>query len=67
MLYENVIVDCDPGIDDAVAILNLINTSNINLNLISTVSGNLTIEETVKNALKLVDVFGKPVGKFRQV
>ena len=48
------IINCDPGIDDAVAILNLINTSNINLNLISTVSGNLTIEETVKNALKIV-------------
>ncbi len=63
MLYENVIVDCDPGIDDAVAILNLLNTSFINLNLISTVSGNLTIEETVKNALQLVEIFGKPIGK----
>ena len=61
MVNENVIFDCDPGIDDAVALMNLVNTDSINLNLISTVSGNLTIEETVKNALKLVELYGKPI------
>jgi len=52
-----VIIDCDPGIDDAVAIMNAVNSENIEVKLISTVSGNLTIEETVKNALKLVEIF----------
>ncbi len=50
-----VIIDCDPGIDDAMAIMNAVNSENIEVKLISTVSGNLTIEETVKNALKIVE------------
>ncbi len=52
-----VIIDCDPGIDDAMAIMNAVRSENIEVNLISTVSGNLTIEETVKNALKLTEIF----------
>jgi len=52
-----VIIDCDPGIDDAMAIMNAVNSENIEVKLISTVSGNLTIEETMKNALKLVELF----------
>jgi len=52
-----VIIDCDPGIDDAMAIMNAVNSGNIEVKLISTVSGNLTIEETVKNALKLTELF----------
>ncbi len=52
-----VIIDCDPGIDDAMAIMNAVNSDNIEVKLISTVSGNLTIEETVKNALKLTEIF----------
>ena len=51
-----VIMDCDPGIDDAMAIMNAVNSENIEVKLISTVSGNLTIEETVKNALKIVEI-----------
>lgn len=50
-----VIIDCDPGIDDAMAIMNAVNSENIEVKLISTVSGNLTIEETVKNALKVTE------------
>ena len=56
-----VIIDCDPGIDDAMAIMNALNSSNIEVKLISTVAGNLSIDETVKNALKLVDIFGANV------
>ncbi len=52
-----VIIDCDPGIDDAMAIMNAVNSENIEVKLISTVSGNLTIEETVRNALKLTEIF----------
>lgn len=55
------IIDCDPGIDDAMAIMNAINSEDIEVKLLSTVSGNLTIEETVKNALKLTEIFGKNI------
>lgn len=56
-----VIIDADPGIDDAMAIMNAVNSENIEVKLISTVSGNLTIEETAKNALKLVEIFKKDI------
>ena len=52
-----VIIDCDPGIDDAMAIMNALNSPNIEVKLISTVAGNLSIDETVKNALKLTEIF----------
>ncbi len=55
------IIDCDPGIDDAMAIMNALNSEDIEVKLLSTVSGNLTIEETVKNALKLTEIFGKNI------
>lgn len=56
-----VIIDCDPGIDDAMAIMNALNTDSIKVLLLSTVSGNLTIEETVKNTLELTQIFGSDV------
>ena len=56
-----VIIDCDPGIDDAMAIMNALNSQNIEVKLLSTVSGNLTIEETMKNALKLTEIFKKDI------
>ncbi|NCB48176.1 MAG: ribonucleoside hydrolase RihC [Clostridia bacterium] len=56
-----VIIDCDPGIDDAMAIMNALNSSSIEVKLLSTVSGNLSIEETMKNALKLTEIFKKDI------
>ena len=38
-----VIIDCDPGIDDAMAIMNAVNSENIEVKLISTVSGNFSL------------------------
>ncbi len=56
-----VIIDCDPGIDDAMAIMNALCSDKIEVKLISTVSGNLTIDETMNNALKLTEIFGSDV------
>jgi len=56
-----VIIDCDPGIDDAMAIMNAVNSNKIEVKLLSTVSGNLSIEETMKNALKLTELFKKDI------
>lgn len=52
-----VIIDCDPGVDDAMAIMNALNSPNIEVKLISTVSGNLSIDNTLKNTLKLMEIF----------
>lgn len=60
-----IILDTDPGIDDAVAIAAALFHPNIDLQLITTVAGNVSVEKTTNNALKLLHFFGKtiPVAK----
>ena len=49
----NVILDCDPGHDDAVALLLAGKAPEINLLGVTVVAGNQTIEKTTRNALNL--------------
>ncbi|MGJ8731125.1 ribonucleoside hydrolase RihC [Listeria aquatica] len=51
------IIDTDPGIDDAVAISFAMFHPEIDLRLITTVAGNVSIDKTTDNALKLVEFF----------
>ncbi len=51
-------VDCDPGIDDAGAILMAHSLEALQIVGISTVAGNAPLEVTTKNALKLGDLVG---------
>lgn len=55
-----VIIDTDPGIDDAIAIALAIKCDNLDIKLISTVGGNVGIDKTTRNALNLVNFFGRP-------
>jgi purine nucleosidase len=48
---ENLILDCDPGHDDAVAILLAAGNPRLNLLGITTVAGNQTLELVTRNAL----------------
>jgi purine nucleosidase len=52
-------LDCDPGHDDAFAILLATFGDTIKLIGLSTVSGNQTIEKTTQNALKALNLFGQ--------
>ncbi|UDM32036.1 ribonucleoside hydrolase RihC [Lentilactobacillus laojiaonis] len=56
-----VIMDTDPGIDDAAALTMAINDPQINLELITTVAGNVTVDKTTKNALKIVRFFDQEI------
>lgn len=49
-----VIIDCDPGIDDAVALLIAARSPEIDIRLITTTSGNVDIESTTRNARGVV-------------
>ena len=56
-----VILDTDPGIDDACTIAAALNEPSLHLLLLSAVGGNVSVENTAKNALRLVEFFGKKV------
>jgi len=51
-----VILDCDPGHDDAVAILLACASPELRVLGISTVAGNVPLEKTSKNALKICEL-----------
>lgn len=54
MAKKKVILDCDPGSDDAVAILLAMFSSDIDLQAITTVNGNRIVPKTTENALRVV-------------
>ena len=57
-MKRNIVLDCDPGHDDAVAILLAGKNPNISLLGISVVAGNQTIEKTARNALNVATYLG---------
>jgi len=57
-MRKNIILDCDPGHDDAIAILLSGLKDQFNLLGISVVAGNQTIEKTAKNALNVATYLG---------
>lgn len=55
------IMDCDPGLDDAVAILlALASPDEIDLLGITTVVGNCPVEQTEQNARRICEIAGRP-------
>ena len=56
-----IIIDTDPGIDDAAAISLALCHSKFDVKMISTVNGNVGIEKTTANALKLKQFFNSNV------
>ena len=63
---RKVILDCDVGIDDAVALALLVRSEKIQLLAVTTNTGNVSIEKTTRNALdvlSLLNVQSIPVAK----
>lgn len=52
----NVIVDTDPGVDDAIALLYATKCSKINIQLITTESGNSPVSNITQNALHILEL-----------
>lgn len=55
-MTTKIILDCDPGHDDAVAILLAAGNSNIELLGVTTVGGNHTLEKVTRNAAQVLTV-----------
>jgi inosine-uridine nucleoside N-ribohydrolase len=53
-----VLIDTDPGIDDALAIMLAIQSGKLDVKAITTVSGNLTADRCSANARKILDLIG---------
>jgi pyrimidine-specific ribonucleoside hydrolase len=54
-----VILDCDPGHDDAIALLLALGSPELDLVGVTTVSGNQTIDKTTANALRVLEFAGR--------
>lgn len=65
MQRRNVIIDTDPGVDDALALLLALRSGTLNVLGITTVAGNLKLEQTTRNALVVVEHSGKQVPVYR--
>lgn len=59
---RNVILDCDPGHDDAISIIIAAsNVSDLNILGITTVAGNVEVEKNTINTLKICELLGLDV------
>jgi inosine-uridine nucleoside N-ribohydrolase len=54
-----IILDCDPGHDDAIAILLALASPEVDLVGVTTVSGNQTLDKTTSNALRVLELAGR--------
>jgi len=55
-----VLFDCDPGVDDAVALLMALSSPSLAVLGITVVSGNVPLERTLRNALQIRDLANRP-------
>ncbi len=60
MARQKIIIDTDPGQDDAVAILLALASPELDVLGITVVAGNVPLSWTLKNALKVCELAGKP-------
>jgi inosine-uridine nucleoside N-ribohydrolase len=54
-----ILLDCDPGHDDAIALLLALASPELDLLGVTTVAGNQTLEKTTANALRVLDFVGR--------
>jgi len=58
-MVRKVILDMDPGIDDALAIILAFRSPELKVEAITTVAGNVEVEKTSRNALKILEMLGE--------
>src|SRR5690349_14698188 len=55
-----ILIDCDPGHDDAIAIMLALASPEVELRAVTAVSGNAPLHHTVANAIRVLDYAGRP-------
>lgn len=56
---RKIIIDCDPGMDDSMALVLALKSEQVDVLGITTVAGNYPIDVTTKNALKVVELLSR--------
>lgn len=56
---KKIILDCDPGMDDSMAIVMAAKCPDVELLAVTTVNGNYPVEVTSMNALKVLELLGR--------
>ncbi len=56
-----IIMDCDPGHDDAIALILAHASEKLDIRAITTIAGNQTVEKTTLNALKIMTFLGSEI------
>src|SRR5436309_14658206 len=59
-MTTRILLDCDPGHDDAIALLLALASPEAELLGVTTVAGNQTLEKTTANALRVLELAGRP-------
>src|ERR687888_2001978 len=59
LMATPILLDCDPGHDDAIALLLALASPELELLGVTTVSGNQTVEKTTANAIRVLDFVGR--------
>ena len=62
---QKVIIDCDPGIDDAIALVIALQQPRLEILGITTMFGNALVEQATKNALRIVELSGKNIPVYK--
>ena len=63
---KRIIIDTDPGIDDALALILALKSKELELEAVTTVSGNVHVDKCTKNALRILELMHRkhvPVAK----
>lgn len=56
-----VIIDCDPGWDDTIAIIMALSNNKLDIKAITCVAGNISVEKTTENAKKILKLMNSNV------
>ena len=59
LMAPPIIIDCDPGHDDAIALMLAVASPELELLGVTTVAGNQTLEKTTANALRVLELTGR--------
>ena len=59
MEKEKIIIDCDPGSDDALAIILALYSGKLDLKAVCSVTGNGALDTTTRNGLNILSLCGR--------